>query len=407
MNIARTIRPLAITSIVALLAACGETEQVASAIQQAMPVAVATVIDQRITEWDEFSGRVEAPQTVELSPRVSGYIDRVTFKEGSEVTAGDVLFVIDDKPFAARVQKLQAQLATVVSQQSLAEKEYNRAQSLLDRNAVSQEIRDDRLAALEQANAQIDSVSASLALAELDLGYTLVTAPISGRVSRAQITKGNFVTAGQSILTSLVSTEQVYVYFDADEQTYLKYIQLDKEGLRPSSRKSPNPVYMGLASQQGYPITGHIDFIDNQISVATGTIRSRAAFANDDGLLIPGMFARVKVVGSGSYEGILIDDKAIGTDLDNKYVLVVNAENVVEYRQIEMGEKLNGLRIVKSGLNADEQLVVRGIQHVRPGMVVAPTTVEMANQTTLDDLIAQQHRVDVSRQSSEFVVARN
>lgn len=407
MKLSNQVKVFALASVVALLAACSTPEETKNTQPKAVPVSVATVIDQRITEWDEFTGRVEAPETVDLSPRVSGYIDRVTFEEGSEVSAGDVLFVIDDKPFAAKVQQLQAQLATAVSQQALAEKEYQRAQSLLDRNAVSQEIRDDRLAALEQANAQIDSFSAELELAELDLGYTKVTAPISGRVSRALITKGNFVTAGQSVLTSLVSTDNAYVYFDADEQTYLKYIQMDKEGSRPSSRKSPNPVYMGLASQQDYPITGYIDFVDNQINVATGTIRGRATFANDDGLLIPGMFARVKVVGSGSYNGILIDDKAIGTDLSNKYVLVVNEQNVVEYRQIELGEKLNGLRIVKNGLSAKDQLVVKGVQHVRPGMTVAPTSVAMADQTTLDTLIAQQRRIDSVRTSTQFIVAHN
>ncbi len=389
------------------LAACNPSGN-APHPEQALPrVSVAEVISQRITEWDEFTGHVQAPETVELRPRVSGYIESVVFEEGSEVNAGEVLFYIDDRPFRARAEQLKAELASARSQYSLAEKEYLRAQGLLERNAIAQELRDDRQAAWEQAAARVDAVSAQLELAELDLSYTQVIAPISGRVSNALITRGNYVNAGQSILTSLVSTSEVYVYFDADEQTYIKYTRLDKEGSRPSSRTTPNPVYMGLATDQDFPNAGYIDFVDNHIEESTGTIRGRATFSNKNGALIPGMFARIKLVGSGSYQGILVDEKAIATDLSNKYVLVINDSNTLEYRQVVLGEKLNGLRIIDAGLQPHDQIVVNGMQHVRPGMVVDPQAVAMTTESTLNALAAQQRRIDQARQSTQYSLAHN
>ena len=385
----------------ALLAGCEPAPQQVQQ-PQAPVVTVAEVIDQRLTEWDEFTGRIQAPQTVELRPRVSGYLDFVAFEEGAMVKPGDPLFFIDNRPFKAEVKRLEADLVDAKAQWELAEREYVRAQDLVGKKAISQELLDNRYARRQQAKARIESVSAALDLAELNLSYTRVTAPIAGRVSNAMITKGNYVTAGQSVLTTVVSTDEAYAYFDADEQTYLKYTRLAKQGERPSSRDTRNPVLMGLATDSDFPYQGVIDFVDNKVNQTTGTIRGRAVFNNEDGTLIPGLFARIKLVGSASYQGILIDDKAIGTDLNNKYVYVLGDDNTVQYRAIELGEKLNGLRIIKSGLRAGEQVVINGLQRIRPGAQVTAQQAVMASEEALAGLQAQQARIDQAQNDAQF-----
>jgi len=313
-----------------------------------------------------------------------------------------VLFQIDAKPFKAEVNRLTAELADAKSRLKLAQSSYKRANELSSNKAISEELFDSRSAELEQAKARLRSVSAALDVAKLNLGYTKVKAPISGRVSSALITKGNLVSAGDTLLTTVVSVDKVYAYFDADEQTYLKYMKLAKEGSRPSSRDVINPVYLALANDEGYPHEGYVDFVDNQINPSTGTIRGRAVFDNAEGNFIPGMFARLKLVGSASYQGILIDDKAINTDLKNKYVLVIDQENNAQYRPVVMGEKLNGLRIIKSGLAAGDKIVVNGLQRVRPGAPTVPSEVPMAEQVILDKLQAQQQRIDNTTQRLTF-----
>jgi multidrug efflux system membrane fusion protein len=360
----------------------------------AAQVTVAQVISEKLTEWDEFTGRIEAPQTVELRPRVSGYIDLVAFEEGSLVQAGDQLFTIDNRSLKAEVKRLKADFDNANSQYRLADREYRRGQDLEAQKAMSAELLDNRFARKQQTQANVQSAKAALELAQLNLSYTEVTAPISGRVSNAKITKGNYVIAGQSILTSIVSTKEVYAYFDADEQTYLKYIQLAKQGRRVSSRDTHNPVYMGLSSDPSFPYEGVIDFVDNKVNPSTGTIRGRAVFDNTDGSLIPGLFARIKLVGSASYEGILIDDKAIGTDLNNKYVLVLNQDNTTEYRAVTLGEKVNGLRIIQTGLKAGEKIVIKGLQRVRSGSLVSPINADMTSEQTLANIRSQQVRLD-------------
>ncbi|RCU50847.1 efflux RND transporter periplasmic adaptor subunit [Corallincola holothuriorum] len=378
-----------------LLAACGSDPQTQPTPLMTPPsVSVAPVISQRLTEWDEFTGRLEAPESVQLRPRVSGYIERVAFAEGALVTAGQPLFYIDSRPFEAEVKRLQAELNVAKSQQKLADLSYNRAQKLTATHAMSEEIYDQRQAALTQAYANVASVNAALELAQLNLSYTEVTAPISGRVSKANITKGNYVTAGDTILTSLVSTDKVYAYFDADEQTYLKYVKLAQEGSRASDRDVQHPVMMALANDTDYPHEGIIDFIDNRVNPSTGTIRGRAVFSNDKQMFTPGLFARIKLTGSASYQGILIDDKAIGTDLNNKFVLILDETNTVQYRPVILGEKLQGLRIIQSGLKAGDTIVVNGLQRVRPGTPVAPQQVAMTDNKTLAKLKAIQRQLD-------------
>jgi len=398
MRTAQRLAKLALSILaISALAACQPSaqEQAGHSPQPAPQVSVAKVISERVTEWDEFTGRLEAPQTVDLRPRVSGYIDDVLFQEGALVAAGDTLFQIDPESFENEVVRLKADLLEADSQAVLAERELARGKRLHKQNAMSLEALDNRLARQQQAKANVLSKKAALAQALLDLSYTQVKAPISGRVSRASITKGNYVTAGESQLTSLVSTDKVYAYFDADEQTFLKYNQLAREGLRPNSVEAKYPVLMGLANDKAFPHTGHIDFIDNQVDKQTGTIRGRAVFDNAEGLFTPGLFARVKLVGSASHTAILIDEKVIGTDLNHKFVLVLDEENNAQYRSVVLGKKLNGLRLISEGLTANDTVVVNGLQRVRPGSPVAPEVVPMTNEKVLAQLKGLQQRVDL------------
>lgn len=394
MRLRTSLKSIAAVSLAVMLSACGTNDTVVEKTAYVPQVSVAEVINERLTEWDTFTGRLEAPESVDLRPRVSGYIDIVAFEEGQVVKAGEPLFFIDNRSFKAEVKRHEAAHKAAVASFKLAKSEYERAQNLIAKDAIATEIVDARRATLHNAVATVDSAKASLELARLKLSYTRVESPITGRVSRALFTEGNFVAEGQTILTSIVSTDQVYAYFDADEQTYLKYVKLNKEGSRPSSREHENPVLMGLATDKGFPYQGHIDFVDNQINPTTGTIRGRAVFDNSGNDFIPGLFARIKLVGSASYKGILIDDKAIGTDLNNKFVLVLNDDDVVEYRSVELGEKVSGLRIVKSGLNAGEQIVVNGLQRVRPGAAVSPIDVPMTSEANLTALQQTQLQID-------------
>ena len=397
MSTKNTVRTFMLGSVAALaLAACGNPEAADQAQVQAAPsVSVAQVVYERVTEWDEFTGRLQAPQTVNLVPRVSGYIEQIHFSEGALVQKGDLLVQIDPRPFAAEVARLKAELQSAKSASVLADAEYSRAEKLSSQRAISAEVLDSRLARKQQTAATVASVSAALQRAELDLSYTSIRAPISGRVSYAQVTAGNFVNAGQSQLTSLVSTDKMYAYFDVDERTYLKYARLAQDGKRADTRdEAANPVYMALASEADFNHIGHVDFVDNRIDAQTGTIRIRASFANAENDLLPGLFARIRLVGSDSYDGVLIDEKAVGTDLNNKFVLVVNASNQLEYRAIKLGEKVNGLRIVTDGLAATDKIVVNGLQRVRPNMQIEPKLVEMASSEQLVKLRSEQQQLD-------------
>ena len=397
MSTKNTISVFLLASAAALaLAACGNPQAADQTQAAAAPqVSVAQVVYERVTEWDQFTGRLQAPQTVNLVPRVSGYLEQVHFNEGALVNKGDLLVQIDPRPFAAEVARLQAELQSVESAAILADAEYGRAEKLSAQRAISAELLDSRQARKQQTAAAVASVRAALHRAELDLSYTSIRAPISGRVSYALITAGNYVNAGQSQLTSLVSTDKMYAYFDVDEQSYLKYARLSDEGKRADTREaSANPVSMALANEQHYSHHGQIDFVDNQLNGQTGTIRIRASFSNPDNSLLPGLFARIRLAGSASYDGILIDEKAIGTDLNNKFVLVVNSNNQLEYRAITLGEKVNGLRIVTDGLTASDKIVVNGLQRVMPNMQIEPKLVPMASNEQLADLRQQQQLLD-------------
>jgi len=382
--------PLAALALV-ILSACGRAPEATSAMPAAK-VSVAQVLQQPINEWDEFTGRLEAPESVEIRPRVSGFIDQVAFDEGSLVKKGNLLFQIDPRPFEAEVKRLEAQLQQVRANQNRTESEAKRGERLRASNAISAELADARSSAALQARAGVAAIQAELEAARLNLSFTRVTAPIDGRVSRAEVTAGNLVNAGQTLLTSLVSTDKVYAYFDADERVYLKYSELTRQG----ERSQVTPVYLGLSDENGHPHLGRMDFVDNQVNPKTGTIRGRAVFDNRDGRFTPGLYARLKLVGSATYPAVLIDDAAVGTDLGKKFVLVLGADNKVNYRAIELGPKLEGLRIVRNGLAKDERIVVKGLQRVRSGMPVDAQDIPMANKETLAALAEQLKAVEAS-----------
>ncbi|ROQ29789.1 efflux RND transporter periplasmic adaptor subunit [Gallaecimonas pentaromativorans] len=371
-----------------VLTGCSPKAEHSAAQAQAPVVSVAKVVKVPINEWDQFTGRLQSPEQVEIRPRVSGYIDKVAFTEGSLVQKGDLLFQIDPRPFAAEVKRLEAELQSATAKAHQARMEAQRAKRLKG-NAMSTEQADARETTALAAEATVNATAAALDAARLNLEYTEVRAPVSGRVSRAYITAGNLVNAGSSLLTSVVSTKAIYAYFDADEQRFIQYNDLARQGLRQGARDPNQVVLMGLAGQQGFPFTGHIDFLDNQVNPDTGTIRVRAVFNNDDGRLTPGMFARIKWVASNTYPALLIKDTAIGTDLGKKFVLVMDDKHQLNYRTVTLGPRLEGgLRIVRDGLKATDTIVVNGLQRVRPGATISPDVVPMATDSELQLLAA-------------------
>lgn len=376
--------PLTALAVV-VLTACGRAPEATQA-PAAPKVSVAKVLEQPINEWDEFTGRLEAPETVEVRPRVSGQIDQVAFTDGALVKKGDLLFQIDPRPFQAEVRRLEAQVQQARAVSSRSQNEAERGDRLRANNAISAELADSRTTSAQEAKAGVAAIQAQLDLARLNLSFTKVTAPISGRVSRAEITSGNIVTADVTPLTSVVSTDKVYAYFDADERVFLKYNELARQGQRGQS----TPVYLGLSNEADNPHQGQMNFVDNQVNPRTGTIRGRAVFDNTDGRFTPGLYARLKLVGSGTYSAVLIQDEAVGTDLGKKFVLVMDQNNTPAYRAVELGPKLEGLRIVRSGLAKTDTIVVKGLQRVRPGQAVDPEITPMATEQTLAAL--RQHR---------------
>lgn len=359
------------------VASCGK-----SGGPQAPPppqVTVAQVLEKRVKDWDEFTGRLQAIETVEIRPRVSGYIDKVAFTEGSLVKRGTLLFVIDPRPYQAEYDRAAADLKRFKTALELGRIELARVQRLKDSGAVSQEELDERKSTVAQAEANVAGSAAALETAALNLNFTKVTSPVDGRVSRAEVTRGNLVTGGTNggtLLSSVVSMDPIYIYFDADEQSYLRYTQMARSG-EPNSRDSGKPVQVGLANEEGFPHTGTVDFVDNQLNPQTGTIRARAVLQNKDGQFTPGLFARVQLLGSGEYSAILIDDRAVNTDQNQKYVFVLGANKQIEYRKVKLGRVIDGLRVVREGLKAGDVIVVNGAQRVHPGITVTPQRITM------------------------------
>ena len=364
----------------AVLAACSGGHAEEAGMPPAPEVSAAPVLVKQVSQWDEFSGRVEAVQSVELRPRVSGYIDKVNYVEGQEVKKGDVLFTIDARSYQAEFNRAQAELARARTQAALARSESERARRLAEQQAIAAETAEQRRAAADQSGAQVMAAQAALDAARLNLEFTKVRAPIDGRAGRAMVTAGNLVTAGDaaSVLTTLVSLDTVHVYFDADESTFLRYAQMARKGERPSERDEALPVKVGLSGEEGFPHEGKVDFLDNQVARSTGTIGVRALLDNRERLFTPGLFARVRLLGSGEFQAVLIDDKAVLTDQDRKYVYVVDKDGKAQRKDVQLGRAAEGLRIVEMGLAAGDKVIVDGVQKVfMPGMPVQAKPVAM------------------------------
>lgn len=378
----------ALGAVILSLALAGCDDSVAqNAAPPAPDVSAADVVVKSISQWDSFNGRIEAVESVQLRPRVSGYIDKVNYTDGQEVKKGEVLFTIDDRTYRAALEQAQATLARAKTQASLARSEANRTDKLVNTNVVSREEWEQRRSAATQAQADIRAAQAAVDAAQLNLDFTKVTAPIDGRASRALITSGNLVTAGDSasVLTTLVSQKTVYVYFDVDESTYLHYQNLARSGQGASSNHTALPVEIGLTGEEGYPHQGKVDFLDNQLTPSTGTIRMRALLDNAQRQFTPGLFARVRLPGSAEFKATLIDDKAVLTDQDRKYVYVVDKEGKAQRRDITPGRLADGLRIVRQGLNPGDKVIVEGLQKVfMPGMPVNAKTVAMTATSALN-----------------------
>lgn len=345
-------------------------------------VSVAEVIVRDVIPWNEFSGRIEAKESVQLRPRVGGVIEEIRYREGDIVKKGDLLFVIDQHPFRTELNRAEADLARARAQEDLAKAEIQRARNLIERKLLSQDEYDQRIAAENQASANVRSAEATAQLARLNLEYTEVRSPIDGRAGRALITKGNLVVSDPTpdLLTTIVSLDPMYVYFDSDEQTYLRYIKAVRRMPSDEDHTNPPSVFIGLANEEGFPHQGYVDFVDNQVDPNTGTIRIRAVLENKDYQLTPGLFARVKLLANDTRQAILIDDQAILTDQDRKYVYVLGPGNTAMRRNIKIGQTVKNFRIVTEGLQAGDRIIVHGLQKIFfPGMPVMPQPIQMGD----------------------------
>ncbi len=370
-------RNLTLAVFLLTLTACGQDELAQGAPSEATapPVSVAQPLMKSIVEWDEYTARLQAVETVQVRARVSGYLESIQFKEGSVVKKGDQLFVIDPRPFEAELNRLEAQLKQAQAAEENARAQFLRAERLKVTESISEEEYQIRLASRRGAAADVQSARAALKTAKLNLEFTQVRAPIGGRISRPFVTEGNLVQGGvgeATVLTTIVSLDPIHAYFEASERAYLKYVRLSRSGNRPSSREVRNPVYMRLADEEGFSRRGHIDFIDNLLDPNTGTMTGRAIFANADWLLVPGLFARVRVPGSRNHEALLIPDAAIGSDQTEQYIYVVGEDDAISYRKVKVGPLVHGLRVVREGLQPQERIVITGLQRVRPGIKVTP-----------------------------------
>ncbi|WP_103075999.1 efflux RND transporter periplasmic adaptor subunit [Solilutibacter silvestris] len=362
-------------AILLALAGCSSKAAPNAGMPPPPEVSVANVLSKPVHQWDEFSGHVAAVESVELRPRVSGYVQRVAYQEGQDVHKGELLFVIDPRPYRAALDRAQADLERARSDSRLAQAQDARARSLIEAKAISREEFDQRKAATSGTGASVRAAEAAVAAARLNLQFTEVRSPINGRAGRALVTVGNLAQADATQLTSVVSQDPVYIDFESDEQSLLRYGEMARKGERNATK---NPVRVGLASESGYPHEGTVNFVDNQVDPKTGTIRARAVLPNPDHLFTPGLFARVQLQGSGEFNALLIDDQAVLTDQDRKYVYVLGPKNVALRKDVVLGRSIDGLRVVQSGLTTSDKVIVHGVQKVFfPGMPVKPAQIAM------------------------------
>jgi multidrug efflux system membrane fusion protein len=363
------------------LAGCDEKAQSQAAAPLPPPVTIAQPVKQTVTDWDEFTGRFEAIEEVQVRARVGGFVTNVEFKDGDMVHAGDLLYIIDPRPFEAVATQADGQLADARAKAELAKRELDRGLKLVQTSAVSEQVVDQRRQALQAAHAAEMQAEGALKAARLNIEFTHVLAPMAGRVSRHLVSVGNLVqgsdTGTSTLLTTIVSMDPIYIYFDVDEATYLKNNRLWFEGKRPSSRDTANPVQVTLTGEAKPSKEGKMDFLDNRLDVSTGTLRSRAVIPNKDLSILPGQFGRVRLIGSSPYEALLLPDTAIATDQSRKIVFVVKDDNTVEAKPVVLGPLDEGLRVIREGINAEDRIIIDGLQRARVGAKVTPQAAEI------------------------------
>ena len=377
----RSLAPIGLL-LALTLGGCDDKAQSQAAAPPPPPVTVAQPAKRIVTDWDEFTGRFEAMEEVQVRARVGGFVNSVEFKDGAIVHAGDLLYTIDPRPFEAVALQAEGQLSDARAKAELAKRELDRGLSLVQTNAVSEQVVDQRRQALQAARAAETQAEGVLKAAQLNIEFTHVLAPITGRVSRHLVTPGNLVQGsegGATLLTSIVSLDPIYIYFDVDEATYQRNSKLWFEGKRPSSRDTPNPVQVALTGETKPSHEGKMDFLDNRLDVSTATLRSRAIIPNKDLSILPGQFGRVRIIGSSPYEALLIPDAAVVTDQSRKIVFVVKDDDTVEARPVVLGPLDEGLRVIREGLKAEDRVIVDGIQRARVGAKVTPQTAKAAD----------------------------
>ncbi len=360
------------------LAGCDDNASQATANAPPPPqVSVSKPVVKEFMEWDDFTGRFEAVDQVDVRARVSGYLQKIHFKEGSLIKEGDLLFTIDRRPFQAALSQADSSVNIAKTKLDFATQEFKRAEDLVKSGTVSISTLDERRQAYLSAQAELAGAESALRTARLNLDYTTIYSPISGRISRKNISVGNLVVANETVLTNIVSLDPIHFYFDVDERSYLAYARMARQGTRASGRITPHEVRVTLTDEREGTRTGKLDFVDNRIDSATGTMRGRAIFDNQDLILQPGLFGRLSLPGSPLYKGILIPDEAIGSDQNRRIVYVVGEDNVVAPKVIRPGPKIDGYRVVRNGLTGEETLVVGGLIRVRPGVKITPKPIEL------------------------------
>jgi RND family efflux transporter MFP subunit len=376
--------------IVALLMQMSACSRETDDAQRPPPkVTVATPLVNNVTDWDEHSGRLAAVETVEVRARVSGYLQSVNFNEGAILEKGDLLYVIDPRPYQASLDAAAAEVAMAEATLQLAKNDLRRVQRLIKSRMVAEEEVDARTQEKRRAAASLELARAAERAAKLNLEFTQIYSPIKGRIGKTQVTPGNLINGGESsatLLTTIVSLDPIHFYISADEQDYMKYLRLAQSGDRPSSRNVRNPVRLRLADETDFLHEGYMDFVDNQIDVTTGTQMGRAVFKNPDLFLVPGMFAEIQLIGTGPYEAVQIPDSAIASDQSQRFVFVIDENNLAQRKMVTPGRIENGLRIIHKGLSKEDRVIIKGIQRVRAGQLVVPQagSIESSHSSTGD-----------------------
>jgi len=384
MNVQQYLRPaIAILACLAVLVpgACTQTQVQAPAGPPPPAVSVANPLEKEVVEWDEYTGRFDAMDTVEVRARISGFLNEVKFTDGAIVKKGDLLFVIDPRPFQRVLDRDRAALQGAKVQLEFAERDLERAKPLMANSTISQQVFDQRTQAVRAAEANVLSAEANVRAAELDVEFTQITSPVTGRISRKLVSEGNYLTGGSgsgTLLTTIVSIDPIYFYFDVSETEFLKYQRFGSVMMQPSAHMSEVPIELALQGDEGFPYKGRMSFIDNRIDQNTGSLRVRAVFDNPHQLFQPGLFARVRLAGSGQYKAILLPDMAVAADQSNRFVFVVADDGSVATKPVELGPMIDGLRVIRKGVLPSDTVIVNGLQRARSGIKVKPEKIVIA-----------------------------